>query len=67
MGYKVLVIPAASATGWLAKGRKAAFPTYYPHPGPACAAAAGYVRRHPDDVCQVVTWRDEALVKEVRA
>lgn len=67
MGYKVKVVPAGSAAGWLARGQKTESPTYYHHPGPAIAAAAGYIRRHPGDTCQVVTWRDEALVEEVEA
>lgn len=66
MSYKVKIIPQHSAEGWLAKGCKTAFPTYYPNPSHAVRSAEGYVRRHPGDVCHILTWRDDVFVQEVR-
>lgn len=66
MGYKVKVLPRHAAEGWLAQGRKTSAPTYHHHPGPARKAAEGYLKRHPGDVCQVMTWKDEAIVEELR-
>ena len=66
MSYKVKVIPQHLAEGWLSRGSKSAWPTYYAHPGPARKAAEGYVKRHPGNVCHILTWKDGVFVEEVR-
>lgn len=66
MSYKVKILPANAPAGWLAKGGKSSMPTYYPHPGPARTAAENYVARHPGDICEVMTWKNEAIVEVVQ-